>query len=190
MGTATQTQSGPLQNRAFSVLLCSTLGTVIFELWIFQLGAKPLAQLVTCASGAAIGTIMYRFFRPYWTDAATVEHHMQQKKQAQLIDAAGGFVFLLGAACVVGEVLRSGWLTAFYAVAIALGFMPWSKLALCRRHCLASLFIGAVGVVAFLLAAPRAHHPLLLPAGAWGLWMVAIIAWLRLIGLRQRSARR
>ena len=180
-----------IRNSGFSAFLCSALGFVLLEVWIFRLGGKPTAHAFVVSVGAVFASIFYRTIVVYCAAVAVRSNEAPQDKQgnprsfANVACAVLLVIFGYGGALA----LSSGSMTIFALFAICASIFPWSKFMLCRTYILIPAALITVAMVLGLLTMDQSPHPLLFPVAVWMLWMGAVSAWFLNIHFRHRKSK-
>jgi hypothetical protein len=169
------------RHHAFSAFVLSILGWLLLQAWNFQIGAGVRFHAFTALVGLALAGACFLRCRLYWSPSTRAGPITQQPgpfAQMRMVDA-GSSIILLAIGIFMAQLARAGWVFPFAVFAVGLTFIPWSKIALCRRHFLASsLIVGLGGACAFLFTG-GSSNPVILPIASWILWFIACFLLLR-----------
>jgi hypothetical protein len=171
MKTAKKTTAATGADVAFSSFLFAIVGWALREVRHVQTGAGWRSHVVTTALGLLICAIALRRYKRLWTAEITV---------GQLVDGlrlelreAPKWIALLFIGAVFTMFVKAG---SFFILSIyltAVGFAPWSKLSLCRRHFVLSSLVIAIGAASTLFLGRLPVDPSLLPLSALFFWAIA-----------------
>lgn len=178
------------RNIGFSGFQCITLGFLLLETCLIQLGAKPIAHLTSAVAAAAIASFIYRRIRAYEPKSTTYAAVANQEKGSRILNVSDllSALLLISVGYIGAFVIGSQWSTPSALYAICLFLFPWSKIPLCRKNVPASWLVMNVGVASGFVTEGALPHPLFLGISAWVFWIAATGAWFRLIFLgREKS---
>lgn len=192
MVQATVTPTEGMRNSAFGALAAAILGLALLETGWMLLQVPAIVHMLSLLVGGPLVAVMSRRFVHYWPNdrqaSANVSHGRQLLKPrvlsvvaCALISAAGYF----GA-----DALANGLVSPFIFFALAVTFLPWTKIARTRAHCLAYGEVAVLAISAALLLGYARLNPVLLIAVTWVLWMATIAGWVRIVTQEKRQQRK
>jgi hypothetical protein len=155
-------------NFAFSAFILAIFGWALVETQLFSATTGVKAHLLASAFGLVISAIALRRCRRSWAllpDAPVGNRdHIGNVASCAALAAAGCLFALAG---------KAGSITLFVIYVGVFSFVPWSRIAFCRRYFFVSCAMLGVGAASILIARGTAG-PIINLFYAWVLWSIAL----------------
>lgn len=155
-------------NFAFSAFILAIFGWALVETQLFSATTGVKAHLLASAFGALISAIALRRCRRSWAllpdSPVRDRYHIGNVASCAALAAAGCLFALAG---------KAGSITLFVTYAGVFSFVPWSRIAFCRRYFFVSCAMLGVGAASILVARGTAE-PIRNLFYAWVLWSIAL----------------
>lgn len=158
---------------SFIALLYSLLGWVLFDAWLFLMGAGFLLHLFVAAPGAAL--VIRSALRPSIDRSSVAERVRSPSMESRRAGMSCVLLFVLGA--MFGTLLLSASLTLLGLVAVSFIFAPWARLSFSRDK-LAISCMSTSGFASVMAIEHGSIDTMFLPLAAWVFWLCACCALL------------
>lgn len=168
---------GPVKHRpywSFIALLYSLLGWILFEAWLFLMGAGFLLHLFAAMPGIALVT--RSALRPSIDLGNVSERGKSPATQSKRAGMACCLLYAVGV--IFGVLVLLGSLTLLGLIAISFIFAPWARLSFCRDRLAVSCAITISGFASVISIEHEAIATMFLPLAAWSFWSCACCALL------------
>lgn len=183
MSRDTVTPSTRMRDSAFGALITATFGLILLEAGSLMLQARVSIHIVNFLLGTVLISIPLRRFLQYWppANAASSSIEGEGQRYGLVVLRATSSVAIGSAGYFASDILTHGFVSLFMFFVCGLIFLPWTKIANTRRHCLGYWLASAIGIGAALVGGYGRLNPILLIAATWLLWMSAIASWCHLV---------
>jgi hypothetical protein len=167
---------------SFIALLYSLLGWVLFDAWLFLMGAGFLSHIFAAIPGAAL--VIRSAFRPSIDRSNAADQEKNSLTESRRAATSCALLYVLGV--IFGSLVLNGSLTLLGVIAVSFTFTPWARLSFSRDRLAISCVSTMSGFASVIAIGHGSINTMFLPLAAWAFWSCACCALL----LRAEQLRR
>lgn len=167
----------PVQRRpywSFVALFYSLAGWMLFEAWLFLMGAGFKLHVIAAIPGAAL--VARSALRPSIDRSQPPERGQRSAMEPRHAGISCALLWVAGA--LFGVMVLNASLTLLGLVAVSFIFAPWARLSFCRARPALSCVITMTGCVSIITIGHGLIDTMFLPLAAWAFWLCACCALL------------
>lgn len=172
--------------RPFLPLFFSVTGWALLQTWTYLIGANFRAHILVAVLGLVL--TLWSVF-PFPGSQHVTAEKKDSKPRESCWSAISGALLLLVLGAVLGSLIAGGSLFLLSVAAMALNFVPWTRLPLGQRHPAVPCAAASCGFAAAVLAGHQSIEVMFLPLVTWAFWLCTC-AGLMLRAEHSRRAKR